>query len=140
LKTWLVDIDGTLAHKGERSPFDWHRVGEDTPNEPVIEVVRALAAWHHIVFVSGRMEQCRTLTLDWLHKHVCRALECFHAPLFMRADGDFRPDTVVKREIYEKFILGEYDVAGAIDDRSKVVRMWREELGLTCLQVAEGNF
>ena len=105
MKTWLVDIDGTLAIKGERGPFDWHRVGEDTPNEPVIEVVRALAACSNIVFVSGRMEQCRLKSLDWLHEHVCRsAVACFHAPLFMRADGDFRPDTVVKREIFDAYI------------------------------------
>jgi hypothetical protein len=141
LKTWLVDIDGTLAIRGERGPYDWHRVGEDKPNEPVIEVVRALSARSNIVFVSGRMEQCRLQTLDWLHEHVCqRVLTCFHSPLFMRADDDYRHDTLVKREIYEKFILGEYDVAGVIDDRAQVVRMWRQELGLTCLQVAEGNF
>lgn len=141
MKTWLVDIDGTLALRGERKPYEWHRVGEDKPNEPVIEVVRALAACSNIVFVSGRMEDCREQTLDWLHEHVCRrALTCFHAPLFMRADDDYRRDTVVKREIYETWIAGRYDVAGVIDDRDQVVKMWRNELGLTCLQVAEGNF
>lgn len=140
MKAWLADIDGTLAHKGERSPFDWQRVGEDAPNGPVIEVVRALRATSHIVYVSGRMEQCREQTADWLHRHVCRSsLTCFHGPLFMCADGDFRPDTVVKRELYEKFILGEYDVAGVLDDRAKCVQLWRS-MGLTCLQVADGNF
>ena len=141
MKAWLVDIDGTLAKRGDRSPFDWHRVGEDTPVEPVIEVVRALAVRNHIVYASGRMEQCREQTADWLHRHVCRSLmPCFHGPLFMRTDGDIRSDTVVKREIYEQFIAGEYDVAGAIDDRAKVVRMWREELGLTVLDVAGHDF
>ena len=37
-------------------------------------------------------------------------------------------------------LLSEYDVAGVLDDRDQVVKMWRNELGLTCLQVAEGNF
>lgn len=141
MKTWICDIDGTLALKGERGPFDWHRVSEDTPNKPVIEVVRALSRRSLIVFVSGRTEQCRPLTLDWLHDHVCEGLlHCFHGPLFMRPDGDYRPDTVVKREIYETKIRDLYDVAGVIDDRTAVVRMWREELGLTCLQVAPGDF
>jgi hypothetical protein len=27
-----------------------------------------------------------------------------------------------------------------VDDRTQVVRMWRDELGLTCLQVADGDF
>ena len=41
----IVDIDGTLALRtGDRSPFDWHRVGEDTPNPPVIELVQLIHA------------------------------------------------------------------------------------------------
>ena len=32
VKTWIVDIDGTVAIMGDRSPFDWARVGEDLPN------------------------------------------------------------------------------------------------------------
>jgi hypothetical protein len=141
LKTWICDIDGTVAKRVGRGPFDWDRVGEDAPNEPVIEVVRALSATARIVYVSGRMEQCRALTLDWLHEHVCRSsLACFHEPLFMRADGDNRPDTIVKRELYEEFIRGEYDVAGVLDDRLRVIKMWREELGLTVLDVAGHDF
>lgn len=141
MKTWICDIDGTLALKGERGPFDWHRVGEDTPNEPVIRLVAALsAAGEHIVYVSGRMEQCRQATEDWLHGHLCDPTFCLCKPLFMRADGDYRPDTVVKREIYEKFIAGEHDVAGVVDDRASVVRMWRGELGLTVLDVAGNDF
>ena len=32
-----------------------------------------------------------------------------------------------------------YDVLCVLDDRDQVVRMWRHR-GLTCLQVAPGNF
>ena len=32
------------------------------------------------------------------------------------------------------------EVEGVLDDRDRVVKMWREELGLTCLPVAPGNF
>ena len=31
------------------------------------------------------------------------------------------------------------EILFVLDDRSQVVKMWRE-LGLTCLQVADGNF
>ncbi|WP_026416471.1 hypothetical protein [Actinomadura oligospora] len=48
---FLVDIDGTVALRrpgpDERAPHDWHRVGEDLPNQPVITVVQALAASGH---------------------------------------------------------------------------------------------
>lgn len=148
-KAWIIDIDGTLAIKGERHPFDWNRVGEDAPNSPVICVVQALTAstlhsppgGYAIVYVSGRMEQCREATRDWLHDHVCGShLTCIcGSELHMRPDDDFRPDDVLKREIYEDRIRDRYEVVGVLDDRDKVVKGWRA-MGLTCLQVAEGNF
>jgi hypothetical protein len=56
----------------------------------------------------------------------------------MRGNGDNRADTVVKREIYQMY-FADADVFGVIDDRASVVTMWRR-LGLTVVQVAEGNF
>lgn len=83
------------------------------------------------------MEQCRRQTVLWLEANVWPQLH--NAELHMRADGDYRPDDVVKREIYEQEIAPA-EIMGVIDDRDKVVRMWREELGLACIQVAPGNF
>ena len=69
---WIVDMRrDVLALKGDRSPYDWSRVGEDAPNKPVITVARALAARSGLIFMSGRMEQCRELTRAWLHNYVC---------------------------------------------------------------------
>ena len=60
--------------------------------------------------------------------------------MLMRAEGDFRPDEQVKRELYETRVLPAFGHATyVLDDRDKVVRMWRS-LGLTVLQVADGNF
>jgi hypothetical protein len=138
---WLCDIDGTLALRGDRSPFDWSRVGEDTANKPVITVARLLAARSGLIFMSGRMDQCRGGTRLWLHTFVCEPPLCTcKMPLMMRKDGDNRPDQIVKRELYERRVQGIYEVEGVLDDRDRVVKMWREELGLTCLQVAPGNF
>lgn len=135
MKTWIVDIDGTLAIRGERGPFDWERVGEDMPNDAVLMVVRALVNdGYLIVYLSGRMEQCREATVNWLGQHGLDGTR-----LHMRPDDDYRPDQVLKRQIYRTRIRDKYDVAGVIDDRARVVAMWRS-LGLTCLQVAEGNF
>lgn len=134
----LVDIDGTLALRvGEyaRGPFEWHRVGEDLPNTPVIEVVRRLArSGLAVVYLSGRSDECRRGTLAWLDEHVG-----VRGDLHMRRQGDFRSDDTVKRELYRKHVRDRTDVLCVLDDRDKVVRMWRE-LGLTVLQVAEGDF
>jgi hypothetical protein len=132
----LVDIDGTVAVMGERSPYDWHRVGEDTPNQAVIDAVRAMhAAGNAIVFCTGRDEFSRGETEAWLDLYVGVPYE----ELFMRPDGDSRRDAVVKREVFERRIRHRWRIVGVFDDRQHVVRMWRE-LGLTVFQVAEGDY
>ena len=57
----------------------------------------------------------------------------------MRQAGDNRDDRIVKREIYEREIKGRYNVRFVLDDRNKVVALWRD-LGLPCFQVADGDF
>jgi len=59
--------------------------------------------------------------------------------LLMRAAGDSRRDSIVKREIFDARIRDVWQVKGVLDDRDQVVRMWRA-LGLTCVQVAPGDF
>ena len=132
----LCDVDGTVALKGARSPFDESRVHEDRPNEDVCGVVARLQQHGPIIFMSGRSENCREVTEEWLSMRVTRPFMA----LYMRPAGDRRKDSVVKRELFDKHIRGRYNVLCVLDDRDQVVRMWREELGLTCLQVAEGNF
>jgi hypothetical protein len=50
----------------------------------------------------------------------------------------FIPDEVLKKDMLDKH-LDINNIFMVVDDRQKVVDMWRS-LGLTCLQVAEGNF
>lgn len=134
--TFLVDIDGTIALRGDRSPYDWSRVGDDTPNVPVVTVVRALArAGHRIIYLSGRSEVCRAATGAWIAAHVGVAGDA----LYMRPAGDYRPDEIMKRALYERYVRPRYPVRAILDDRAKVVRMWRA-LGLTVLQVDDGDF
>ena len=132
----LVDIDGTVALRGDRSPYDMTKVGLDRPNFTVITAVRAMHAFgHHIVFCSGRTDDCRDETERWLAEHVGVPYQA----LFMRSTGDSRKDSIVKAEIFEREIRHRWAVTGVFDDRNQVVRMWRS-LGLTVFQVAEGNF
>jgi hypothetical protein len=133
----LVDVDGTLAIKGNRSFYDWKRVGEDQPNPAVVELVQTIAAArrHRIVVMSGRKEQCRRQTEMWLD-----AQGIDFAELILRAEHDDRPDHKTKADLYRRFVAPRYDVAFVIDDRDSVVRMWRTAFKLTVCQVAEGNF
>ncbi|TWJ27458.1 putative kinase [Micromonospora sagamiensis] len=132
----LVDIDGTVALHVSRSPYDMTRVSEDVPNEAVIAAVRAMhGAGYGVVFCSGRDASARVDTVAWLDRHV----RVPYLALHMRAVGDNRKDSIVKRDIYESELRDRYRVVGVFDDRMQVVRMWRD-LGLTVFQVAEGNF
>lgn len=133
----LCDIDGTLATRSDRSPFDWARVGEDTLNYAVDRVLVAFEETNmaEIIFISGRDEVCRPETEEWLSRHGWP-----RPALLMRPKNDNRKDSIVKRELYEANIKGKYNVLFVLDDRNQVVDMWRNELGLICLQVAEGDF
>lgn len=131
----IVDIDGTIADKGNRDPYDWSKVIEDTPHTNIMILVHMLSAYYEPIFMSGRSDVCRVDTLKWLNK------QAFTKPLlYMRKDGDYRPDTEIKKEMYHQHVVGKWDIRFVLDDRNKVVEMWREQLGLTCLQVADGDF
>ncbi len=132
----LVDIDGTVAVMTGRGPYEEHRVGEDSPNPPVIALVRALhAGGYRVVFCTGRSEACRGDTASWLDAHVGVPYEA----LLMRAARDGRKDWVVKAELFDRHVRHRYRIVAVLDDRDQVVRMWRT-MGLTVLQVGEGNF
>ncbi|WP_420147622.1 AAA family ATPase [Spirosoma sp.] len=140
----LVDIDGTVASmadrvSGGRSPFDWHRVSEDSPKWPIINLVKAMrASGYQIVFLSGRDAVSRPHTITWLNEHF--GWQESDYALFMRPEKDNRKDSIVKHELFENHILGRYYVEFVVDDRQQVVDMWRRTVGLTCLQVDYGNF
>jgi hypothetical protein len=138
-RAFLVDIDGTVALRTGRSWYDESRVGEDVPNWPVVMVVRALAAIGlQPVYLSGRSDACARATALWLMYHIGTP-PSVEMRILMRAKGDTRTDVEVKLELFDKFIRESYCVVLCLDDRNSVVKLWRD-LGLTCLQVAEGDF
>ena len=59
--------------------------------------------------------------------------------IYMRSDNDYRPDTVLKRELLDKMRANGYDPKMVFDDRTSVVQMWRDA-GLKAVQVAPGDF
>lgn len=139
---FLVDIDGTVALMHDRSPYDETRVSTDAPNYPVITVVRVLASvGYRPIFLSGRTAGCAQDTAEWIYRHVFAYNRpgCMDTQVYMRDIGDTRPDSVVKLELFDKYIRHHYNVLLSLDDRNRVVALWRS-LGITCLQVAEGDF
>ncbi|WP_422646953.1 AAA family ATPase [Actinoalloteichus caeruleus] len=132
----MCDLDGTVALVGDRSPYDESRVESDQPNPAVIAALRGMhATGHRVLFCSGRTSGSRGATERWLARHV----DVPHDLLLMREPGDRRKDAVVKLEMFDREIRDHYRVVFVLDDRDQVVRLWRG-LGLTVMQVAEGDF
>lgn len=138
----IVDIDGTLAHMSGRSPYDYSQVHTDTVDPIVREIVQRYATRNvmeetpstYIIIVSGREDGCKAVTEQWLQDN-----QIPYDEIHMRKHDDNRDDRIVKKEIYEEWIKNRYNVRFVLDDRDRVVEMWRGE-GLKVLQVAEGDF
>jgi hypothetical protein len=116
-------------------PAFYEGCDKDEPNIPVIKMYNMFAtssAWRTYIF-SGRSESVRAKTWNWLDRYsVRRPLD-----LLMRPENDYTPDDQLKAKWLDE--LGAHNVLFTVDDRQKVVDMWRSR-GLTCFQVAPGNF
>ena len=149
----ICDIDGTVANLEHRRHLvtngnhDWdkffYECAKDTPIVEIIEILRAVVRGKsyepRVIFVSGRSDVVRGMTELWLEKHAGQLLfdPNTTGDLRMRKAGDTRPDDIVKAELTKD--LEPEDVWFVLDDRDRVVKMWRER-GFRCLQVAEGDF
>ena len=126
----ICDLDGTLALLNGRSPYDASRCEHDILNPVVASLIKNKL----VLLVSGREDKYREQTINFLDKH-----QINYEKLIMRETGDFRKDSIIKKEIFDTQIRGFYNIDFVLDDRNQVVEMWRQ-LGLICLQVAEGDF
>lgn len=144
MSTVIVDIDGTLADNEHRQHFlrqeskDWDSFyaacWDDRPIWPVIMAVQALFKHYAVVLCSGRRESCRQDTMKWLAHYGLHYDE-----LLLRPDGDYVDDALLKKRMLTQLRGQGYAPFLVIDDRQKVVDMWRAE-GLVCLQAAPGDF
>lgn len=133
---YIVDIDGTVADLSHRSsPYATHECLDDKPISNVIETIKSLHNNYKIIFMSGREDKFRDITVQWLNKHVNIDYE-----LFMRPTNDVRPDQIIKKELYEKYIKDNYYVVAWFDDRVRVINMLRNDLGLTVFQLNDIDF
>ncbi|WP_255306303.1 AAA family ATPase [Streptomyces sp. Wb2n-11] len=132
----MCDIDGTLALTGDRGPYDFTRCEVDLLNVSVRQALRSFRRADNdvIVLLSGRGEEYRTQTESWLRRH-----EVPYDELWMRGVGDGRRDDVVKAELFDRHVRHRYAVRVSLDDRDRVVALWRR-MGLPTWQVNYGNF
>lgn len=150
---YIFDLDGTIAdisHRRHiietdtRDSSKWRRFysacDKDTPNAPVIRVMESLRLFADIWIFSGRSSEVRGKTEEWLRHHTSLTNFDLETCLMMRDEGDYTPDDQLK-ELWVKAMLidDRRRLVAAFDDRDRVVQMWRRN-GITCFQVAEGDF
>lgn len=151
MRAYVVDIDGTLSNCQSRIHYienggspNWDafydECDKDEPIRNVIDVIQAIALKAvvkeedvRIFYLTGRPERVRVKTTHWLVDN-----KLPNGILLMRADGDHRPDTVVKPEKMRDLIASGYEIAGIFEDRPAVCRVWLE-MGLTLFQVGNGR-
>ena len=133
-KILISDIDGTVCLMNGRNAFDYTKVINDLPNEPVCEILRGYT--EGIIFVSGREDYCKEDTIKWLKLNNLWVDGL--SQIFMRKTGDHRDDRIVKKEIFDNHIKDKYFVKAVFDDRPKVIRMWLG-MGLFVFNVGDGH-
>jgi uncharacterized HAD superfamily protein len=140
----IFDIDGTITditHRRKyvkRSPKDWDNFNDlmkyDVLQPWAKALIKDLRIRYDIILITGREERFREITLDWLRRN-----DIHSKMLLMRTTGDKTDDDIVKKGLYERHVEPHYDIIVVFEDRSRVVKMWRD-LGLTCLQCDYGDF
>ena len=166
-KTVIFDLDGTLANIDVRRDKSMKPNGKlnwdifaapdsiknwDKPNDPVIQMAKLFHQdGFKIVIFSGRNDRGFDATIDWLtwwdvpFDLLVMRPDKFKDKSWPIADGNpatpdmrFMPDEILKKKMLDTFV-DINDVFLVVDDRDKVVKMWRD-LGLNTFQVAPGDF
>ena len=124
----------------------------DEPNPPVIKMAQLFKKeGFKIVIFSGRNDRSFFTTKLWLEQRdvpfdlLVMRPDKFKSDSWPIAFGNpatkdmrFMPDEILKKKMLDTFVDID-DVFLVVDDRNKVVKMWRD-LGLNVFQVANGNF
>lgn len=146
---YIFDLDGTIAliqhrrHHVENGNTRWDRFYaecvNDLPNAPVIHTMDLLHdSGAEIWLFSGRSDEVRDQTLTWLEDHVPFYID--PRSVMMRRSDDHTADDALKRRWYNEMLDDDKRrLVATFDDRDRVVAMWRS-VGVTCFQVAPGNF
>jgi hypothetical protein len=124
-------------------------------DKPIPAIVNLIQTYedkaYKIVIFSGRNDRSWNETIAWLKRYeipfdlLVMRPDKFKSKSFPVADGNpatgdmrFMPDEILKKKMLDTFV-DINDVLFVVDDRQKVVDMWRD-LGLVVLQPAPGNF
>lgn len=128
---WIFDIDGTIAdlthrrHYVRTKPKNWAAfnagIMADTPIMPVVNLLKSIkSSGLSIVLCSGREGTMKDKTIDWLSNHSIP-----WDGFYIRGIKDYRNDDIIKSELLDQILEDGWNPIAVVDDRPRVVRMWR---------------
>ena len=139
---YVFDLDGTLADDSHRQHFltgdvkKWQSyyegMGKDILFRNVYKVCSRLSS--HIIILTGRPEEYRTLTERWL-AHNC---DNYYDMLIMRPTGNHEPSGPLKVKQLQELEASGYEIMGIFEDRPEVADAM-VEAGYTVFQVRRGK-
>ncbi|HWV27027.1 MAG TPA: hypothetical protein VNZ66_07370 [Aeromicrobium sp.] len=138
----IYDLDGCLCDTSsieqlvtgkDKNFHAFHAAAADCPPvDRVADAARAdRAAGLAVVVVSSREFIWRDQAIDWLTRH-----DIGYDALYLRIVGDYRPDTVVKAEMWQLLLDDGFDPVAAWDDKQTVLDVW-SSLGVTDLHLVD---
>jgi phosphoglycolate phosphatase-like HAD superfamily hydrolase len=119
----VFDIDGVVADVRHRLHHlnprkSWSAFFRDADQDPLLaqgaSLVADLSGRHEIVWLTGRPEWLRDVTVEWLEQHGLPGRE-----LHMRPDHDYRPAREYKIAVLRR--LKHRQIAAFVDDDDEVI-------------------
>lgn len=126
----IFDIDGTLSFMKNRHAYEWDKVDNDEVNVPMRDLYTScLTKGYKTILVSGRDSVCFKKTKKWLEDNG------FILPheLLMKRRRSTEKSYRFKHQTYTNYIVNNYNVKFAVDDRESDINTWRS-MGLKTLQ------
>jgi hypothetical protein len=136
-KIIVVDIDNTVARMGERKKYLqdsydhtnkdqlellFQDIEKDAPIETTIRMIKDLAPYYLIVFLTSRDESVRAKTTQWIDKHV----DVWRYDLIMRKENDFGPCEDVKPKMFIKAGYSLDNIFFVLDDIPEIIEAWKK--------------
>lgn len=134
----VIDLDGKASwrYKNTGEPFKsgwpafYAACDKDTPIEPVVEILdgvyqNVIRFFDDVQIWSARCESVKDKTLEWLKENILWDDLGDKITIKMRPVGDNTPDDQLKERWLDEEISQGKKIDFVVDDRPKVVRMWR---------------
>lgn len=141
----IFDLDGTLCdvssirHHVTGKVRNFHRFHTESINCPPVEWVvdearRAHREGRAVLIVTAREFRFAMVCMFYL-----RIIGVEYEQLYMRRNGDYRPDSIVKEEILDIIRKDGYNPVRAYDDNPSIWDVW-ESAGIETIRVEGYGF